>query len=119
MFKERRAGSSLLRLMYIAETLINPLFTDVAFRRDREGDGSGHYESGGVMSPPYPVPSARLLKIEIVMLRFFLLFQRLKAQSLSQLVCSNVVNAKMWVFSNVGVLTLGILRCRIVNTCLY
>ncbi len=31
MFKERRAGPPLLRLMYIAETLINPLFTDVAF----------------------------------------------------------------------------------------
>ncbi len=45
------------RLMYIAESLINPLFTDVAFHRDSEGDGSGHYESGGVMSPP-PVPSA-------------------------------------------------------------
>ncbi len=44
-----------LRLMYIAETLINPLFTDVTFRRDSEGDGSSHYESGGVMSP---VPSA-------------------------------------------------------------
>ncbi len=39
------------RLMYIAETLINPLFTDVAFCRDSEGDGSGHYESGWVMSP--------------------------------------------------------------------
>ncbi len=35
------------------------------------------------------------------MLGFFLLFQRLKAQSLSQLVCSNVVNAKMWGFSQV------------------
>ncbi len=35
------------RLMYIVETLINPLFTDVDFRRDSEGDGSGHYESGG------------------------------------------------------------------------
>ncbi len=35
------------RLMCIAETLINPLFTNVAFRRDSEGDGSGHYESGG------------------------------------------------------------------------
>ncbi len=46
--------------MYIAETLINPLFTDVAFRRDREGDGSGHYEFGGVMSPPSLVASARL-----------------------------------------------------------
>ncbi len=51
---------SLLRLMYIAETLINPLFTDVAFPRDSEGDGSGHYESGGVMSPPSLVPSTRL-----------------------------------------------------------
>ncbi len=40
--------------MYIAETLINPLFTDVVFRRDSEGDGSGHYESGGVMPPPIP-----------------------------------------------------------------
>ncbi len=59
------------------------------------------------------------IKIEIVMLRFFLLFQRLKAQSLSQLVCSNVVNAKMLGFNNVSVLTLGILRCRLVNTCLY
>ncbi len=58
-FKERRAGP-LLRLMYITETLINPLFTDVAFRRENEGDGSGHYESGGVMSPPSLVPSARL-----------------------------------------------------------
>ncbi len=37
----------LLRLMYIAKTLINPLFTDVAFLRDREGVGSGHHESGG------------------------------------------------------------------------
>ncbi len=34
---------------YIAENLINPLFTDVAFRRDSEGDRSGHNESGGVM----------------------------------------------------------------------
>ncbi len=42
--------------MYIAETLINPLFTDVTFRRDIEGDGSGHNESGGVMSPPPPRP---------------------------------------------------------------
>ncbi len=33
------------RLMYIAETLINPLFSDVTFRRE-------------VMSPPPPVPSA-------------------------------------------------------------
>ncbi len=49
--------------MYIAETLINPLFTDVAFRRDSEGDGSGHYESGGVMSPPSLVPSARLVSM--------------------------------------------------------
>ncbi len=48
------------RLMYIAETLINPLFTDVAFCRDSVGDGSGHYESGGVMSPLSLVPSARL-----------------------------------------------------------
>ncbi len=31
--------------MYIAETLINPLFTDVTFRRDSDGDRSGHYES--------------------------------------------------------------------------
>ncbi len=46
--------------MYIAETLINPLFTDVAFRRDSEGDGLVHYESGDVMSPPSLVPSARL-----------------------------------------------------------
>ncbi len=43
--------------MYIAETLINSLFTDVAFHS--EGDGSGHYESGGHV-PPSPVPSARL-----------------------------------------------------------
>ncbi len=48
------------RLMYIVETLINPLFTDVAFCRDSEGDGSGHYESWGVMSPPSLVSSARL-----------------------------------------------------------
>ncbi len=41
-------------LMYKAETRINPLFTDVAFCRDSEGDRSGHYESGGVMSPPIP-----------------------------------------------------------------
>ncbi len=34
-----RAGPPLLRLMYIAETLINPLFTNVAFRRDSVGDG--------------------------------------------------------------------------------
>ncbi len=27
------------RLMYLAESLINPLFTDVAFRRDSEGGG--------------------------------------------------------------------------------
>ncbi len=52
--KERRSGPQL------EETLIDPLFTDVAFRRDSEGDGSGHYESGGVMSPLSPVPSARL-----------------------------------------------------------
>ncbi len=38
------------RIMYIAETLIYLLFTDFAFRRDSEGYGSGHYESGGVMS---------------------------------------------------------------------
>ncbi len=47
--------------MYIAEILINALFTDVAFRRDSDGDGSGHYEcvcvcvcvcgGGGVMFP--------------------------------------------------------------------
>ncbi len=43
--------------MYIAETLINPLFTNVVFRRDSEGDGSGHYESGGGYVPP-PIPSA-------------------------------------------------------------
>ncbi len=48
MFKERRAGPPLLRLMYIAETLINPLFIDVTFHGDSEGDGSGHYKSGGV-----------------------------------------------------------------------
>ncbi len=47
MFKERRALPTLLRLMYIAETLINPLFTNVAFHRDSEGDRSGHYESSG------------------------------------------------------------------------
>ncbi len=29
------------------ETLINPLFTDGVFRRESEGDGSGHYEPGG------------------------------------------------------------------------
>ncbi len=52
--KERRSGPQL------EETLIDPLFTDVAFRRNSEGDGSGHYESGGVMSPPSPVPSAPL-----------------------------------------------------------
>ncbi len=46
--------------MYIAETLINPIFTDVAFHRDSEGDGLGHYESGWVMSPPSLVPSVRL-----------------------------------------------------------
>ncbi len=47
------------RLMYIAETLVNPLFSDVTFRRDSEGDGSGHYESGGGgMSSPPPIPSA-------------------------------------------------------------
>ncbi len=49
--------------MYIAEILINPLFTDVAFRRDSEGDGSGLYESwggGGHVPPPSLVPSARL-----------------------------------------------------------
>ncbi len=40
-------------------------------------------------------------KIEIVMLRFFLLFQRLKAQSLSQLVCSYAVNDICGVFNNV------------------
>ncbi len=39
--------------------MINPLFTDVAFRRDSEGDGSGYYESGGVKSSA-PVPSACL-----------------------------------------------------------
>ncbi len=54
--------------------------------------------------------SAALLKIEIIMLCFFLLFQRLKAQSLSQLVCRSVVNAKMWSFNNVNILTLGILK---------
>ncbi len=52
--KERRSGPQL------EETLIDPLFTDVAFRRNSEGDGSGHYESGGVMSPPSPVLSAPL-----------------------------------------------------------
>ncbi len=58
MFKEHATTTG---LMYIAETLINPLFNDVAFRRDSEGDGSGHYESGGgVMFPPSPVPSACL-----------------------------------------------------------
>ncbi len=62
--KEPRAWPPLLRLMYIVETLIDPLFTDVAFRRDSEGDGSGHYESGGVMSPPSLVPSARLVSAE-------------------------------------------------------
>ncbi len=46
------------RLMYIVETLINPLFTDVDFRRDSEGDGSGHYESGGGGGSCPPVPSA-------------------------------------------------------------
>ncbi len=34
-------------LMYIAETLINPLYSNVAFCRDSEGDGSGHYEFWG------------------------------------------------------------------------
>ncbi len=49
------------RLMYKVDTLINPLFTDVAFHRDSEGDGSGHYESGGGGHvPPSLVPSARL-----------------------------------------------------------
>ncbi len=38
----------------IAENLINLLFTDVAFRRDSEGDGSGHYESGGGGMSPRP-----------------------------------------------------------------
>ncbi len=52
MFKEQPAGPPLLRLMYIVETLINPLFTDVAFWRDSKGDGSGHYESGGSCPPP-------------------------------------------------------------------
>ncbi len=33
--------------MYIAETLINPLYSDVAFCRDSEGDESGHYEFWG------------------------------------------------------------------------
>ncbi len=33
------AGPPLLRLMYIAETLINPLFPNVAFRRDSVRDG--------------------------------------------------------------------------------
>ncbi len=45
MFNEWRAGPPLLRLMYIAETLISPLFTDVAFHRESEGDGSGQCES--------------------------------------------------------------------------
>ncbi len=40
--------------MCTAYTLINPLFTDVAFHGDSEGDGSGYYESGGVKSPPPP-----------------------------------------------------------------
>ncbi len=60
MFKERRAGPSLLRLMYITETLINPLFTDVDFRRN--SDRSGHNESGGSCPPPSPVPYACLLR---------------------------------------------------------
>ncbi len=51
MFKEQRTGPPLLRLMYIAETQIIPPFTDVAFRRDSEEDGSGHV-------PPVPRPSA-------------------------------------------------------------
>ncbi len=42
----------------IAENLINLLFTDVAFRRDSEGDRSGHYESGGGGGHVPPVPSA-------------------------------------------------------------
>ncbi len=46
MVKEWWAGPSLLRLMYIAETRINPRFTDVAFHRKNEGDGLGDfYES--------------------------------------------------------------------------
>ncbi len=65
MFKEQPAGPPLLRLMYIVETLINPLFTDVAFRRDSKGDGSGHYESGG-SCPPSPVPSACLLFCSLI-----------------------------------------------------
>ncbi len=44
--------------MYIAETLINPLFTDVAFHRDNHR--LDHYESGEVMSPASLVPSAHL-----------------------------------------------------------
>ncbi len=46
---ESAVYSRAFSLMYIA--LINPLFTDVAFHRDSEGDGSGHYKS---------VPSAHL-----------------------------------------------------------
>jgi len=37
--------------LYIAKTLINALFTNFTFHRDREGDGSDHYESEEVMSP--------------------------------------------------------------------
>ncbi len=55
--KERRSGPQL------EETLIDPLFTDVAFRRDRGGDGSSHYESGGGHVPP--VPSAICAPVRI------------------------------------------------------
>ncbi len=46
-----------------AATRGNPDWSSVyrcRLSRDSEGDGSGHYESGGVMSPPSPVPSAPL-----------------------------------------------------------
>ncbi len=74
----------------IAETLINPLFTDVAFRRDSEGDGSGHYESGEVMSPPSLVPSARLVEWNII--RISLPFRCL----LSYFFHSNLKHVKMY-----------------------
>ncbi len=93
MFKEWQAGPPLLRLIYIAETLINPLFTDVVFRRDSEGDVSGHYESGGVMppNPPPPVTSAPL--VEMWLSACALNKAREYSFELSRVFCLNALNS--------------------------
>ncbi len=47
--------------MYIAEILINALFNDVAFRRDSDGDGWGHYERWGGGGGAICMPAFRVL----------------------------------------------------------